>query len=77
MIQRQPKHIRLARAILQLKYQDQLTVIGEILAAASVGYMKCHRRGHYWKHRDETTTISYEPQIRAVCVRCGYDGGLI
>ena len=37
----------------------------------------CRLFGHRWTHIDETTVISYEPLIRAVCQRCGKDGGLL
>lgn len=32
---------------------------------------------HDWEHQDETTLLSYEPQMRVVCNKCGFDGGLI
>ena len=37
----------------------------------------CRLFGHRWTHIDETTVISYEPHIRAVCRRCGIDGGTL
>lgn len=36
----------------------------------------CWILGHKWDYVDESTVISYEPQIRSVCRRCGVDGGL-
>lgn len=37
----------------------------------------CRVFGHRWGREDETTILSYEPQIRSVCRLCGFDGGLI
>jgi len=44
---------------------------------AKVLSLVCKLRGHRWVHVDETTFLSHEPQVRACCNRCGFDGGLI
>ncbi len=40
-------------------------------------WTKCKEGDHDWIHSNETTISSQEPQVRAICKRCGYDGGII